>query len=478
MTALLPFKDYVIHCVGIGGIGMSGIAELLHDMGCTVRGSDISDNANVHRLRARGIDIAIGHDAAHLSEASVVVYSSAIGSDNVELQGARERRIPIISRATMLAELMHFKRAIAVAGSHGKTTTTSLLAHVLEHAQLSPTVVNGGVIEEWGSNVRLGTGDFLLAETDESDGSFVHYHPEFAVVTNIDAEHINHYGDFAALRRAFDEFIATIPFYGCAILNMDSHNVQEMRARMGDGRRVITYGFAAHADVRAINAKKKGLGWQCDVVLRDGVVQSCDSFAITLPMVGRHNLSNALAAIATALCMGVDIAAIQKGIASFGGVHRRFQIMGVTSRGVVVINDYAHHPTEIHATLEAAREHYGKRSLIAVHQPHRYSRLRDVFNQFLAAFNDADGIIIADVYEAGERPIAGYDADHLAGGLRAAGHPTVMRLKQPHQLASMIHDMAGDDAIVVCMGAGSIGGWSKELFHRLSEGHESQRKIS
>ena len=450
-----------IHFVGIGGIGMSGIAEVLHNLGYSVQGSDMSDNPNVKRLRDMGINVAIGHNEANVGQAQVVVISSAVKNDNPEVMIARNKLIPVVRRAEMLGELMRLKWSIAVGGTHGKTTTTSLIAAMLEAADMDPTVINGGIINAWGSNAKLGGGDWMVAEADESDGSFLKLPATIAVVTNIDPEHLDHYGDFDALRAAFDAFVENIPFYGFAALCIDHMEVQAMIPRVSD-RKVVTYGFSPQADVRAINVKRRDKGVTMDVVINDRKgAMSKTIEAIELPMFGDHNVQNALAAIAIASEMGIEDTILQKALANFEGVKRRFTQTGEVD-GITVIDDYGHHPVEITAVLAAARQ-ATEGKVIAVVQPHRYSRLRDLFEDFCTCFNDADAVLVADVYAAGEQPIEGIDRDSLVKGLRERGHRTVIPLLDSGNLPEIINDLSQPGDLIVCLGAGNITQWANAL---------------
>jgi len=457
----LPLDIGPIHFVGIGGIGMSGIAEILHNLGYQVQGSDLSENANVERLRSMGVSVAVGHDAGNLGEAQVLVISSAVKSGNPEVQAARERLIPVVRRAEMLGELMRLKWSIAVGGTHGKTTTTSLISAVLGAAGLDPTVINGGIINAYGSNAHLGDGDWMVAEADESDGTFVKLPATIAVVTNIDPEHLDHYGDFDALRAAFRVFVENIPFYGFAALCIDNAEVQALIPKVTD-RKIITYGFSPQADVRAVNLESSPTGCRFDVVLTDRKVGESRTVAdIQLPMLGEHNIQNALATVAVANEMLVGEDVIRQALAAFGGVKRRFTRTGEVD-GITVIDDYGHHPVEIAAVLRAARAGTeGK--VIAVVQPHRYSRLQNLFEEFCTCFNDADTVVVADVYPAGENPIEGVDQSALIEGLRAHGHRLVMPLPGAEELPAVINDLARPGDFVVCLGAGSISAWANSL---------------
>ena len=397
-----------VHIVGIGGIGMSGIAEVMHVMGYDVQGSDLGDNANTKRLRDMGLKIAIGHAAENIAGAGVVTISSAYWTDNPEIVAARENHIPVVRRAEMLAELMRLKPCITIAGTHGKTTTTSLTAAMLDAAGLDPTVINGGIINAYGTNARLGQGDWMVVEADESDGTFVRLPGTIGIVTNIDPEHLDHYGDFDGLRAAFDSYIANIPFYGVGIVCLDHAEVQALVGRVAD-RRLITYGLSEQADLRAINIREDGLKQHFDIVYRDR--RSDTDLEITdlcLPMAGRHNLQNALAAIAAGLELGADAETVAAALADFSGVKRRFSSVGEVGGNIRIFDDYAHHPVEIEAVLESARS-VSEGRVIAVMQPHRFTRLRDLFNEFCACMNGADTVLPLPVYEAGESPIDGYE---------------------------------------------------------------------
>jgi UDP-N-acetylmuramate--alanine ligase len=457
----LPLTIGTIHFVGIGGIGMSGIAEILHNLGYSVQGSDVAASANTHRLEKLGIPVKIGHVAENLGNAQVIVVSSAIRADNPELATARHRMLPVVRRAEMLGELMRLKWSIAVAGTHGKTTTTSLVSAVLDAAQLDPTVINGGIINAYGTNARLGAGDWLVAEADESDGTFIRLPATIGIVTNIDPEHLDFYKNFEAVQAAFDTFVTNIPFYGFAALCIDHPIVQGMIPRVAD-RRIVTYGMSPQADVRATNIVTSTQGARYDVVLTDRIADTSrviEGFA--LPMYGLHNVQNSLAAIAVGVEMGIDDATLKTAFAGFSGVKRRFTRTG-TSGGVTIIDDYGHHPVEIAAVLSAARQ-AATRNVIAVVQPHRYSRLASLFDDFCRCFNDADTVIVADVYAAGEAPIAGIDRDALVEGLSARGHRHAMKLPAPADLPALIRDLAKPGDLVVCLGAGSITGWANAL---------------
>ena len=453
-----------IHFVGIGGIGMSGIAEVMKNLGYAVQGSDIAESASVERLRKRGIEVFVGHDAANLGDAAVVVTSTAVRRDNPEVAAALERRIPVVRRAEMLAELMRLKKTVAVAGTHGKTTTTSMIAALLDAGGVDPTVINGGIIESYGSNARLGASEWMVVEADESDGSFLRLDGTIAVVTNIDPEHLDHYGSFDAVKAAFVEFIENVPFYGLAVLCIDHPVVQEVIGKVRD-RRVLTYGLSAQADLRGENIRSHatdlGAGNMFDAVLRERDGHERRIANVFLPMPGKHNVQNALAAIAVALEMGCSEDTIRTGFAQFGGVRRRFTRVGEVG-GAVVIDDYAHHPVEIRAVLSAARE-AAKGRVIAVVQPHRYTRLRDLMTEFQACFNDADIVYVAPVYAAGEAPIGGVDSAALVEGMRASGHRSVHEIAGPEELAAVLADEVRPGDYVVCLGAGDITRWAAGL---------------
>ena len=459
----LPLDIGALHFVGIGGIGMSGIAEVLHNLGYKVQGSDVSENANVQRLRGLGVEVAVGHRAANLGDARVVVISTAIKKDNPEVMAARAAHLPIVRRAEMLAELMRLKWCISVAGTHGKTTTTSLVAAVLDAAHYDPTVINGGIINAYGTNARLGAGDWMVVEADESDGTFVKLRATIAIITNMDPEHLDFYGDFEAEKRAFDAFADNVPFYGFIAACIDHPEVQALIGRISD-RRVVTYGLSPQADVRATGVHFASGGMRFDVTATsgDGVTRIRKLY---LPMPGEHNVMNALAAVAVALEMGIGIAAVRKAFSSFAGVKRRFTRTGKVE-GVTVIDDYAHHPVEIAAVLGAARQAYDGK-VIAVVQPHRYSRLRDLFEEFCVCFNDADTVLVSPVYAAGEAPIAGADREALVEGLLGRGHRHAIPFDGPDELPALLAAMVGDGDVVMCLGAGTISAWANDLPSRL-----------
>ncbi|KZB59925.1 MULTISPECIES: UDP-N-acetylmuramate--L-alanine ligase [Thalassospira] len=457
----LPLNIGTIHFVGIGGIGMSGIAEILHNLGYSVQGSDISDNANVQRLRDLGITVFVGHQASNVEDAKVVVISTAVKPNNPEVVAARAEMIPVVRRSEMLAELMRLKAAIAIGGTHGKTTTTSLVATMLDAAGLDPTVINGGIINSYGTNARLGEGDWMVVEADESDGTFVKVPSTISVVTNIDPEHLDHWKDFDQLREAFKNFVQNIPFYGFAVLCIDHPEVQALIGKVTD-RRIFTFGFSPQADVRAVNVRTNIGESIFDVVIRERVDSEERVIKdVRLPMVGDHNVSNSLAAITVALELGIPDDKIVSAFDGFTGVKRRFTKTGEVD-GVTIIDDYGHHPVEIKAVLKAARQ-ATQNNVIAVVQPHRYSRLHDLFEDFCTCFNDADSVIVADVYEAGESPIEGASRDALVEGLRNRGHRHVSALEGPDKLAEVIRNEAKPGDLVVCLGAGSISAWANAL---------------
>ena len=458
-----------IHFVGIGGIGMSGIAEVMHNLGYSVQGSDIAESATVDRLRSRGIGVMIGHAAENLVNAAVVVISTAVRRTNPEVAAALEGRIPVVRRAEMLAELMRLKSTVAVAGTHGKTTTTSMIAALLDAGGIDPTVNNGGIIESYGSNARIGGSEWMVVEADESDGSFLRLDGTIAVVTNIDPEHLDHYGSFDAVKKAFVEFIENVPFYGAAILCIDHPEVQSVVGQVRD-RRVVTYGFSLQADICGVNVRPEGGGNVFDVVIRQRGEEDRRIEAIRLPMPGRHNVQNALAAVAVAVEMGCPDKVIQSGFASFSGVRRRFTKVGEIA-GATIIDDYAHHPVEIKAVLSAAREAAENR-VVAVVQPHRFTRLRDLMDDFQTCFNDADVVYAAPVYRAGEDPIEGVDSAALVAGLKARGHRSAAEISGPEELADILSQSLEEGDIVVCLGAGDITKWAAGLADEIAARQE------
>ena len=453
----LPLDVGPIHFVGIGGIGMSGIAEVLLTLGYAVQGSDARESDLTLRLQGMGAEVHVGQRAENLAGAEVVVVSSAIKPGNPELDEARRRGLPVVRRAEMLAELMRLKSNVAVAGTHGKTTTTTMVATLLEAGGLDPTVVNGGVIHRYGSNARIGQGEWMVVEADESDGTFNRLPATIAVVTNIDPEHMEHWGSIEALRKGFQDFVSHIPFYGLAVCCTDHPEVQALVGRVTD-RRVRTFGFNAQADVGATRPTYEGGVAQFDVLLRaeDDRIEG-----MTLPMPGDHNVSNALAAIAVARHLGMDKEAIRAALASFAGVNRRFTKVGEAG-GVTVIDDYGHHPVEIAAVLRAARQ-YSKGRVIAVHQPHRYTRLHSLFEEFCGCFNEADVVGIAEVYAAGEEPIPGASRDDLVAGLIRHGHRHARAVMGEDDLLRLVREQARPGDLVVCLGAGNISQWAGRL---------------
>ncbi|MES0870584.1 UDP-N-acetylmuramate--L-alanine ligase [Pseudovibrio sp. SCP19] len=457
----MPVDIGGVHFVGIGGIGMSGIAEVLHNLGYRVQGSDMSENANVLRLREKGIKVMVGHAAENLEGADVCVISSAIKGSNVELKAARENNMPVVRRAEMLAELMRFKQAIAIGGTHGKTTTTSMVAALLDAGHMDPTVINGGIINAYGTNARMGEGDWMVVEADESDGTFVKLPADIAVVTNIDPEHLDHYGDFDGVRAAFAQFVENVPFYGFAVMCLDHPEVQSLVGQIED-RRIITYGTNPQADVRFTDVSTKGGKSIFSVSIHDRRGDKVTELKdLVLPMPGLHNVSNATAAIALAHSLGISGENIRKGLASFGGVKRRFTHTG-SWNGVEFFDDYAHHPVEIKSVLHAARE-AAEGKVIAVMQPHRFTRLQSLFEDFCACFNDADKVVIAPVFAAGEQPIEGADQPDLISGLRAGGHRSVHSIAGPDELAGKIAELAEPGDLVICLGAGNITQWAYKL---------------
>ncbi|MFG1376358.1 UDP-N-acetylmuramate--L-alanine ligase [Xanthobacter autotrophicus] len=457
----LPSGLGSIHFVGIGGIGMSGIAEVLHNLGYEVQGSDVADSANVKRLRDLGIKVMIGHAAANVDDADVVVVSSAIKRDNPELVAARAKRLPVVRRAEMLAELMRLKSCVAIAGTHGKTTTTSLVATLLDAGNFDPTVINGGIINAYGTNARRGDGNWMVVEADESDGTFLKLPTEVAIVTNVDPEHLDHFKTFDKVQDAFKAFVENVPFYGFAVMCIDHPVVQALVGRIED-RRVITYGENPQADVRLVDVDLKGGITRFGVVFRNRAGETVHEISgLKLPMPGKHNALNATAAIAVAHELKVPDDKIIEAIANFGGVKRRFTRTGEWN-GVTVFDDYGHHPVEIAAVLKAARA-ASEEQVIAVVQPHRYSRLASLFDEFCTCFNDADHVVVAPVYAAGEAPIEGADREHLVQGLIAHGHRSVTALDGPEKLAEVVGALAKPGDYVICLGAGSISSWAYAL---------------
>jgi UDP-N-acetylmuramate--alanine ligase len=457
----LPNDIGPIHFVGIGGIGMSGIAEVLLNLGYQVQGSDLKDSKITERLASLGAKIFIGQRAENLESAEVVVISSAIKSGNPELDAARMAGLPVVRRAEMLAELMRMKSNVAIAGTHGKTTTTTMVATLLDAGGIDPTVINGGIIHAYGSNARMGQGEWMVVEADESDGTFNRLPATIAIVTNIDPEHMEHWGSIENLRKGFYDFVSNIPFYGIAVCCTDHPEVQALVGKITD-RRVVTYGFNAQADVRVLNLTYKAGVAHFDIALQQSeqVITGC-----TLPMPGDHNVSNALSAVAVALHLGMSHDDIRAALAGFKGVNRRFTKVGEVN-GVTIIDDYGHHPVEIAAVLKAARQASDGR-LIAVHQPHRYTRLSSLFEDFCTCFNDADVVAIAEVYAAGEDPIVGASRDDLVAGLIRHGHRHARAIVSEDDLERLVREQAKSGDIVVCLGAGTISTWAHGLPARL-----------
>lgn len=460
----LPGDVGPIHFVGIGGIGMSGIAEVLLNHGYVVQGSDLKRTPITDRLQELGARVFVGQTAKNIEEAEVVVISSAIKPGNAELDAARARGLPIVRRAEMLAELMRLRSNIAVAGTHGKTTTTTMVAALLDEGKFDPTVVNGGIIHAYGSNARKGDGEWMVVEADESDGTFNRLPATIAIVTNIDPEHMEHWGTEEALHKGFYDFVSNIPFYGLAVCCTDDPDVQSLVGKITD-RRVVTYGFNAQADVRATNLTYENGVAHFDIALQaeDQVIEGC-----SLPMPGDHNVSNALSAVAVARHLGMKADEIRNALASFGGVNRRFTRVGEVE-GITIIDDYGHHPTEIAAVLKAARQATSGR-VIAVHQPHRYTRLHHHFDDFCSCFNDADVVGIADIFAAGEDQIEGASRDDLVAGLIRHGHRHARAVVDENDLERLVREQARPGDMVVCLGAGSISAWANGLPARLHKG--------
>jgi len=468
---LNPKTIGILHFIGIGGIGMSGIAEILIDMGYYIQGSDLSHSPNVQRLQAKGIKISIGHQSENIGDASAVVISSAVKDDNPELIAARGKKIPIIKRAEMLAEIMRLRLGISIAGTHGKTTTTSLVGTMMEIGGFDPTVVNGGIVNAYGTNVRMGHGDWLVAEADESDGTFTRLPSTAAVITNIDPEHLDYYGSFENAKAAFRNFINNLPFYGFAALCVDHPEVQNLIPQLQD-RRVITYGLSSQADIQVMNINAKGTQTGFDIRVQGWLEDKEQSRIIegfTLPMLGQHNVLNACAAIIVGHEMGMDDDQLKQGLAAFQGVKRRFTKTGEVN-GVTVIDDYAHHPVEISAVLSAARSGVvqtgGK--IHAIMQPHRYTRLQDLFDEFSTCFNDADHVYIADVYEAGERPIDKIDGENLAKAITLHGHKNAQYINDHKDLPSLLKNQLNSGDMVIFMGAGNITQWAYDFPAQIS----------
>ncbi|MCK4203661.1 UDP-N-acetylmuramate--L-alanine ligase [Brucella pituitosa] len=462
----MPLNIGLVHFIGIGGIGMSGIAEVLHNLGYKVQGSDQSDSANVQRLREKGIEVFVGHKAENLGDAEVIVVSTAIKKTNPELAAAREKLLPIVRRAEMLAELMRFRRAVAIGGTHGKTTTTSMVAALLDAGHLDPTVINGGIINAYGTNARMGDGDWMVVEADESDGTFLKLPADIAVVTNIDPEHLDHYGNFDNVRAAFAQFVENVPFYGFGVMCLDHPEVQALVSRIED-RRIVTYGQNPQADVRFVNHRMEGAVSLFDVLIRSRKGETTEIKDLRLPMPGLHNVSNATAAIAVAHELGISADDIRRGLGAFGGVKRRFTHTG-SWNGVEIFDDYGHHPVEIRAVLKAARE-ATKGRVVGIVQPHRYTRLHSLFDEFAACFNDADTVIVMPVYTAGEDPIEGVNSEALVSRIKTAGHRDARYANGPEALAPLVASVAEPGDFVVFLGAGNITQWAYALPKELAE---------
>jgi len=457
----MPQNIGPVHFVGIGGIGMSGIAEVLHNQGYEVRGSDLSLNPNVQRLQDKGIHVDIGQRAENIEHAAVVVISSAIKADNPELIAARQRSLPVVRRAEMLAEIMRFKNAIAIGGTHGKTTTTSLVATLLDAGGVDPTVINGGIINAYGTNARLGDGDWMVVEADESDGTFVKLPADVAIVTNVDAEHLDYYGDYESVQKAFLHFVENVPFYGFAVMCLDHPTVQHLVGQITD-RRIITYGENPQADVMLKDVRTIDGKTVFNVIIRDRIEDTeFEIEDLVLPMPGIYNALNATAAITVAHQLEVDAEDIRAGLEKFSGVKRRFTTVGEVN-GVRIIDDYAHHPVEISSVLTAARS-ASKGDVIAIVQPHRFSRLEDLFDEFASCFNDADTVLVAPVFTAGEQPIDGINHETLVERLIAKGHRDARVIDRPEAIAPILASRAKADDYVVCLGAGSITQWAAKL---------------
>ncbi len=471
---VFPKKFGTLHFVGIGGIGMSAMAELLHQLGYAVQGSDASDGANIARLREQGIRCMIGHDAQNICDAegqtvSGIVVTAVVPPDNPEIVAARAKKIPLIQRSELLAEVMRVKSSVGVAGTHGKTTTTSIVGQLLEAGGFDPTILNGGIINAYGTNTRIGKGKWVVVEADEAYGTFLRLRPTIAIVTNIDPEHLDYYETFDNVRAAFRHFVDATPFYGCAVLCLDHPEVQKLAGQITD-RRVITYGTNRQAELRAKNIRLTPQGGYFDLRINGDLSPEKRTIRnIHIPVPGQHNILNALAGIAVALQMGMDDDTIVQTLAKFSGVKRRFTKTGETD-GVTIIDDYAHHPVEVSTVLRAARgvvEKGGR--VIAVFQPHRYSRVHDLFDDFCTAFNDADAVLVADVYSAGEEPIAGCEKEDIVAGLIHSGHKNAAILRSENDLADRVAHLTRSGDIVICMGAGSITKWAYALPEQLQK---------
>ncbi len=464
----LPLSIGIIHFIGIGGIGMSGIAEVLNELGYQVSGSDITENNNTKRLIKLGVEIKIGHKPSNIENARIVVISTAISSQNIELIEAKNKKIPIVHRAEMLCELMRLKWSIAIAGTHGKTTTTSLVASILEGADFDPTVINGGIINNWKSNAKLGKGEWMVVEADESDGSFSKLTPTVAVITNIDSEHLDYHGNFKNLQKAFNDFISSIPFYGFKVLCID-HPVVQKLIPLNKDRRLLTYGLSANADVKAVNLKYLDELTTFDLILSDKIVKNTDTWKnINLPMQGQHNVLNCLASITVAIEMGIEENQIREALKNFKGIKRRFENKGVSKSGIKIIDDYGHHPVEINYALSSGRILAKKNKLIAIFQPHRFSRLRDLFNDFCSCFNNADYVFILDVYSAGEEKIEGINKETLATGITDHGHNNVSVVNNKNEICHKINNIADANDVVIFLGAGNITKLSDNIISEIN----------
>ncbi len=462
----MPSKIGTFHIIGIGGIGMSAIAEILMDKGYSVQGSDQKDSANVKRLRTKGVRVFIGHDAVNLVGARQIVISSAVKDGNPELEAARNRGLPIIRRAEMLAELMRLYSTISVTGTHGKTSTTSIIAHILTSAGVDPTVITGGIIQDWGTNARLGNGPWMVVEADESDGTFVRLPSQIGVVTNADPEHLDYFGSVGKMNAAYEDFMRNVPFYGLLIACVDHPVVAEMITKLDlrrDGRRLFTYGRSQNADIRLVSMTAEGAAIILDVELGARVTGEAPRrlSGLRLNAPGLHNAMNALAAIGVAIATGVNDENIRTALANYSGVKRRFQLTGQWN-GVSIFDDYAHHPVEIASVLEAARAG-AKGRVVAVFEPHRYSRIRSLYADFCSCFKNADSVIVAPLYTAGESPVDGIDQHTIAEGIRKAGHGSVLAIDDPRELTTLIqrYGKAGD--MVICVGAGTSTEWANAL---------------
>lgn len=459
---LSPLSVGTLHFVGIGGIGMSGLAEILHNLGQSVQGSDTSENANVERLRKLGVPVHVGHHKGNIGDARIVVASTAIPDTNPEIKEARRQKIPVIKRSEVLAQIMRLKWSISVTGTHGKTTTTSLIASVLSAAGADPTVINGGIVHDYGTNVHLGKGEWLVAEADESDGTFLRIPSTIAVITNISPEHLSYYGTYENLKNSFRSFIQNIPFYGFGVLCIDDEEIRDLIPTIND-REIITYGFHEKADVQATNLSvgKEGITFDVNINKPIGSVQKTTFKNLFLPMAGEHNVQNSLSAITIALKMDINIEAITQGLNKFNGVSRRFTKTGEVN-GVTIIDDYAHHPVEIKAVLKAARAICSGR-IIAVMQPHRFSRLADLFGDFCVSFDDANDVVVVPIHSAGEKPILGASRDALVEGIKSTHPKGVYAVDTLNELAPLVSKLAKEGDMVIFLGAGSITQWAHQF---------------